>query len=49
MIVSWDAIDSLLGLLANPPYLATEIPSPIPATETATLEAATPSSETAAP
>lgn len=36
VIVSRDAIDSLLNLLQNPPYLETPTPSPIPPTETAT-------------
>jgi len=36
IIVSRSAIDSLLGLLDNPPYLETLTPSPIPATETLT-------------
>jgi hypothetical protein len=48
VIVSRDAIDSLLGLLQNPPYLETPTPSPIPPTETATPLPATPS-ETATP
>lgn len=34
IIVSRSAIDSLLGLLNNPPYLETLTPSPIPPTET---------------
>ena len=54
VIVSRGAIDSLLGLLQNPPYLETPTPSPIPPTETLTPlpptpEAETPSSETATP
>lgn len=48
VIVSRDAIDSLLGLLQTPPYLETPTPSPIPPTETATLPPATPS-QTATP
>jgi hypothetical protein len=40
-IVSRSAIDSLLGLLTNPPYLETPIPAPV------TSEAGTPSSESA--
>ena len=43
VIVSRDAIDPLIGLLDNPPYL--ETPTPLPAT----LEAGTPPSETATP
>lgn len=43
VIVSRSAIDSLLGLLSNPPYL--ESPTPAPATP----EAGTPPSETATP
>jgi hypothetical protein len=42
VIVSRDAIDSLLGLLQNPPYLETPTPSPLPPTETATSLPATP-------
>ena len=53
VVVSRDAFDSLLGLLANPPYLETPTPSPIPATETttplATTEANTPPTETPTP
>jgi len=51
VIVSRSAIDALLGLLDNPPYLETLTPSPIPPTETliplpasATPEVGTPSS-----
>jgi Domain of unknown function (DUF4340) len=36
LIVSRSAIDSLLGLLDNPPYLETLTPSSIPPTETST-------------
>ena len=36
MIISKSAIDSILELLANPPYLETLTPSPIPPTETLT-------------
>jgi Domain of unknown function (DUF4340) len=56
IIVSRSAIDSLLGLLDNPPYLETLTPSPIPATETSTPlpasqtpEVGTPPNETATP
>ncbi len=54
VIVSKDAIDALLGLLENPPYLETPTPSPLPATETltplpTTPEAGTPPSDTATP
>lgn len=56
LIVSRSAIDSLLGLLDNPPYLETLTPSPIPATETSTSlpasqtpEIGTSSNETATP
>lgn len=52
-VVSRDAIDALLGLLENPPYLETPTPSPVPATETTTPlttpEADTSSTETATP
>ena len=55
-IVSRSAIDSLLGLLNNPPYLETLTPSPIPRTETLTPlppsqtpEVGTPPSVTATP
>lgn len=43
VIVSKSAIDSLLGLLTNPPYLETPTPAPV------TSEASTPSSESATP
>jgi hypothetical protein len=43
VIVSRDAIDPLIGLLDNPPYLET------PTTDSATLEAVTPPTETATP
>lgn len=43
VIVSRSAIDSLLGLLSNPPYLETPTPAPV------TSEAVTPSSESATP
>ena len=54
VIASKDAIDALLGLLENPPYLETPTPSPLPATETltplpTTPEAGTPPSDTATP
>lgn len=56
IIVSRSAIDSLLGLLNNPPYLETLTPSPIPPTETLTPlppsqtpEVGTPPSVTATP
>jgi uncharacterized protein DUF4340 len=52
IIVSRSAIDSLLGLLDNPPYLETLTPSPItltPLPASQTPEAGTPSSETATP
>lgn len=54
VIVSRGAIDSLLGLLQNPPYLETPTPSPIPPTATATPlpvtpEAATPTGEMVTP
>ena len=55
LIVSRDGIDSLLGLLNNPPYLETPTPSPT-TTETSTPtpasplpEAGTPALETATP
>jgi hypothetical protein len=53
-IASRSAIDALLGLLVNPPYLETQTPSPVPATETSTPlpttpEADSPPSETATP
>ena len=47
VIVSRDAIDSLLGLLSNPPYLETLTPSPVPAAESSTPLPAP--SETATP
>lgn len=54
LIVSRSAIDSLLGLLNNPPYLETLTPSPISPTETSTPlpasqtpEIGTPANETA--
>jgi hypothetical protein len=47
VIVSRDAIDSLLGLLQYPPYLETPTPSPIPPTETVTPLPATPEGATA--
>jgi hypothetical protein len=47
VIVSRDAIDPLLGLLTNPPYLETLTPSPAPAVETSTPPPAP--SETARP
>lgn len=43
LIVSRDAIDSLLGLLTNPPYMETLTPAP------ATPESGTPATETATP
>jgi len=43
VIVSRSAIDSLLGLLTNPPYLETQTPAPV------TPEASAPSSESATP
>jgi hypothetical protein len=43
VIVSRDAIEPLIGLLDNPPYLETPTP------DTATLEASTPPMETATP
>jgi hypothetical protein len=43
VIISRSAIDSLLGLLTNPPYLETPTPASV------TPEASTPSSETATP
>jgi Domain of unknown function (DUF4340) len=46
IIVSRSAIDSLLGLLGNPPYLETLTPSPIPPTATLTPP---PASQTPAP
>ncbi|MBN2114924.1 MAG: DUF4340 domain-containing protein [Anaerolineales bacterium] len=55
VIVSRSAIDFLLGLLENPPYLETLTPSPVPATETSTPlptstpEGATPTSENVTP
>jgi len=56
IIISRSAIDSLLGLLDNPPYLETLTPSPTPSTATSTPppasqtpEIGTPSNETATP
>lgn len=55
VIVSRSAIDALLNLLQNPPYLETLTPSPVPATETSTPlptstpEGATPTSENVTP
>ncbi len=49
VIVSRDAIDPLIGLLDNPPYLETLTPSPVPPTETLTLVPPTPEAETATP
>jgi len=57
VIISKSAIDALLGLLNNPPYLETPTPSPIPSetppppTQTlpSTVEGGTPSKETATP
>jgi len=54
LIVSRSAVDSLLGLLNNPPYLETPTPSPIPATATQTpppptATAVTPANQTATP
>jgi hypothetical protein len=55
VIVSRSAIDALLNLLQNPPYLETLTPSPAPATETSTPlptstpEGATPTSENVTP
>jgi hypothetical protein len=53
VIVSKSAIDPLLELLQNPPYLETPTPSPIPPTETLTPVPATPEagspSDTATP
>lgn len=54
VIASRSAIDALLGLLENPPYLETQTPSPVPETETSTPlpptpEAGSPSTETATP
>jgi hypothetical protein len=53
VVVSRSAIDALLGLLENPPYLETPTPSPVPATETTTPlttpEAGALSTETATP
>jgi Domain of unknown function (DUF4340) len=56
IIISRSAIDSLLGLLDNPPYLETLTPSPISSTATSTPlpasqtpEFGTPSNETATP
>jgi hypothetical protein len=46
VIVSRGAIDSLLGLLQNPPYLETPTPSPLPPTETATPLPVTPAAAT---
>lgn len=48
-IVSRSAIDSLLGLLDNPPYLETLTPSPIPLTEISTPLPASQTPETATP
>lgn len=45
-IVSRDAIDSLLSLLQNPPYLETPTPSPLPPTETPTPLPTTPVADT---
>ncbi|HLO18514.1 MAG TPA: hypothetical protein VK206_27030 [Anaerolineales bacterium] len=54
VIISKDAIDSLVTLLDNPPYLETLTPNPSPSTETltqvpSTPEAGTAASETATP
>ncbi len=49
LIISKSAIDSLLGLLDNPPYLETLTPSPIPSTETSTPLPASQAPETATP
>ena len=54
VIVSRNAIDALVGLLTNPPYVETPTPSPVPATETktplpSTPEAGTATNETATP
>ena len=54
IIVSRSAIDSLLGLLDNPPYAETLTPSPLPPTEAltpvpASPEVGTSASETATP
>jgi hypothetical protein len=45
VIVSGNAIDSLLSLLENPPYLETRTPSPVPATETSTPLPITPEAD----
>lgn len=45
VIVSRDAIDALLSLLENTPYLETPTPSPVPATETATPLPVTPEAD----
>ena len=47
IIVSRSAIDSLLGLLDNPPYLETLTPSPAPPTAASTQLPASQASETA--
>ncbi|SRR6266498_395775 len=47
VIISRDAIEPLIGLLDNPPYLETLTPSPVPPTETLTLIPPTPEAETA--
>ena len=49
IIVSKSAIDSLLGLLDNPPYLETLTPSPIPPTATLTPLPASQMPETGTP
>jgi hypothetical protein len=49
LIISKSAIDSLLGLLDNPPYLETLTPSPIPSTEISTPLPASQTPETATP
>jgi Domain of unknown function (DUF4340) len=49
IIVSKSAIDSLLGLLDNPPYLETLTPSPIPPTATLTPLPASQTPETGTP
>lgn len=54
VIVGKSAVDAILGLLTNPPYVETPTPSPIPATVTetplpATPEAGTPANETTTP
>jgi len=49
VIVSKSAIDALLGLLDNPPYLETLTPNPVAPTETSTPPSASQAPETSTP